>query len=389
GVLQRHTGERAPAAETFCEASEHFGFHGNRLGQAMARGAAAEASPKPAKAERVRALREAALVAEELGNPWFEAEAWLCLTDLADSASDKAESLARAQVRLGGLDVPGLGQNAGTRPWLLRANLPGLAPETPSAAQPLDALRLSFLGDFRVQSRGRVILESDWPTRKAMKLFALLSHVRGSSYSDAVLMERFWPEVPDERSRANLRNALHQIRSLLRELGLPAGEEVIQRSRKAGTVVLRLDYRSDLEDFEAGVMEAAGLLARGLHADAVGPLRGALVLYRSGFLESFEDDWTQGLRAHVTELYLRAQHQLARCCLVLGDAPGAEAAARTALEKDDLREELHVDLIEALVNQGRRADGLRHYRDTLEHFEKELGVIPRGLDSVYPLLIGV
>mgnify|MGYP003598449388 CR=1 FL=1 len=65
----------------------------------------------------------------------------------------------------------------------------------------------------------------------------------------------------------------------------------------------------------------------------------------------------------------------------------AEAAARRGLILDDLSEELHCGLMEALLLQGLRAEALRHYRKTLHYFEQELSLYPRSFDSIFERLV--
>ncbi len=350
GVVQR-------SEEAFQEAARQFELYGNKMGELMAVAGVAALSG----ADRAGVLAGVAEQAGELGNPWLQSESLHLLAQ-----SEPARQTEQ------GLDLPGPGAV-----WLLRP----LRESEP--AEPVERLRLRCLGDVRLEAGRRVIGESDWPTRKALRLFARLAHRRGAAHADGVLVEAFWPEADPTRGRSNLRHALHQIRTVLRQVGVE--QEVIRRSRKSGTVEMHLDASLDLEDFETRLMAAASRLAGG--AEAAEQLQSALELYRGDFLASFDEPWVEGPRAHYLELRLRAHHQLARCRLALGQGRQAEETARAGLAQDDLREELHIDLIEALALQNRKGEALRQYRDTLAHFEKELGLIPRSFEAVYPLLV--
>jgi ATP/maltotriose-dependent transcriptional regulator MalT len=262
---------------------------------------------------------------------------------------------------------------------------PVLAPvPTPG---PADRLEVQCLGRFRLRLGGKVVEEGDWPSRKAMKLFALLALRRGAAQPDEVLADLFWPDLDGQRARAALRNALYQVRGLLKELLGPPGAAAVVRSRKAGTVALELDFILDTEAFEADYAEAAGALTEGQAERARRLLERALARCRGELLEGFEEAWTEGPRAHYHELVLRARHLLAQCCLRLGDPAAAEDAARAGLAQDDLREELHVDLMEAMVARHRKAEAMRHYREAAAHFEREVGLVPPAFEAVYRTLV--
>jgi DNA-binding SARP family transcriptional activator len=255
--------------------------------------------------------------------------------------------------------------------------------------RPLDvktAIRVHLLGRFRLEFGGKVVVEEDWPTQKAMKLFAYLAYRRGNSASDETVMDMFWPESDIERARNSLRNALHQIRTVLRSLGSEPQPDV-EHSRKTRALTLKMEYFLDTEALESAVTQATSLLASHNAEAALRLLQSTIALVRGDFLEGNADEWLLGIRTHLAEVHLRALHLQTRCYLALKDAEAAELSARKSLGYDDLREDLHADLIEALTDQGRRAEALRHYQEASENFRKELGLVPGSLIAVYDRLL--
>lgn len=70
-------------------------------------------------------------------------------------------------------------------------------------------------GRVRLEAGRRVLTESDWPTRKALRLFALLPHRRGAAHARwrSTLSLPLYPSLSDpeaERVVACLRTVLHQ-----------------------------------------------------------------------------------------------------------------------------------------------------------------------------------
>ncbi|MCA9793224.1 MAG: tetratricopeptide repeat protein [Candidatus Eremiobacteraeota bacterium] len=235
------------------------------------------------------------------------------------------------------------------------------------------------LGGFRLEFGDKEVAEDDWPTQKSLRLFAHLASGKGIPLSDNYLMETFWPDSTLEKARNSLRNAIHQIRSVLKEVLDTPPAQVVVRSRKAGTVALALDYELDLERFDGLLTQAQTLVDQGQSQPALEAVKAALGLYKGDFLEGMYEDWSDGLRVQYKEAYLRALALLARAYLDGGNPEAAEIAARKILSVDDLREDAHGLLIEAVNSDGRPAEAIRIYEEAVELFEREIGIAPASL----------
>ena len=195
-------------------------------------------------------------------------------------------------------------------------------------------------------------------------------------------METLWPDAPETKARNSLRNAIHQVRSVLKKLdGLPEGE-LLQRGRKSGTASLDLEYTLDIERLEQNLREATTSLDAGQNEAAIEKAKLALDLYQGDFMEGFHDDWVEALRVQYRELQQRALGALARAYLAAEKYEEAEVAARRMLAADDLREDAHEITIRALAGDGRSAEAIRHYEETVNLFEEEIGVSPSSLQAV-------
>lgn len=273
--------------------------------------------------------------------------------------------------------------------------LPVAAPALPSAparetspAGAGDPL-VSCLGGFVVTYGDGRITEEDWPTQKAMRLFAMLAYKRGATIPCRQILEDLWPDRDEAHARSSLRNAVHQIRGLLR--GLIGNEETLAvvRNRKSDTITLKGGYELDTDSFEAAVAEATLVFAMERFDNTIAALKQGLSLYRGDFLENARDEWSELVRARLAETHLKGLQMLARCYLTMGDGEAAELVARRILSSDDLREEAHATLIEALAAQGRRSDAVRHYHDAVAHLRAEIGLsAPAQLTALYRGLLG-
>jgi two-component SAPR family response regulator len=236
-------------------------------------------------------------------------------------------------------------------------------------------LQIFFLGSFRVETEGKVITEENWPTQKAMKLFAFLAYRRQSPVSDEILLEHFWPDREEEKARNSLRNALHHVRSLFKDF-VPEKESVkfLVRSRKTGTLSLNLPLFVDIEEFENLYSAACPLVSEKKYSEALPILKQSLSFNKGDFLENIKDEWTETPRTHFSLTFLKTTLLMSKCCLLTGDYEAAELAARQILIKDDLQEEAYHYLIESLLKQGKKTEALKQYQEAIHHLEKELGI---------------
>lgn len=258
----------------------------------------------------------------------------------------------------------------------------------PAVSSPDRTVRALCLGSFYLESCGQRIRDEDWPSQKAMKLIAMVASRGHSPVPEATLRDVFWPESDEARARHSLRNAIHQARSVLRIL--PGGKErpdLLERSRRSETLSLSRDVFLDVEAFEAAWTAGSRLHGEGRIVEAAERLDLAVSLYRGPFLDGYLDEWVLNVRTHLAEVYLKSLTLLARCQLMSGNADAAEATARKAIAEDDLREEAHAIVLEALRTLGRRAEALRFYQDSVVHFQREIGITPTTLSNLYDSLL--
>jgi len=293
-----------------------------------------------------------------------------------------------------------LQQKLGSLPpseWMSALRPPTALPvAAPTAAAPTREVSSSgrdvwvaSLGSFVISRGDARITEEDWPTQKAMRLFAMLAHKRGATVPCRQIIEDLWPDRDELHARSSLRNAVHQVRTLLRAVTDSEDELSVVRNRKSDTISLKGEYLLDTDAFEGAVAEATLLHSMNRHDDAVGVLKQGLSLYRGDFLENARDEWSETLRSRLAECHLKGLQMLARCYLQLGDAEAAELVARRILSSDDLREEAHATLVEALEGQGRKVDALRHCQEAMRHLHIEIGLAsPATLGALQKRLTG-
>ena len=68
-----------------------------------------------------------------------------------------------------------------------------------------DDVRIEMLGHVRVVFEDREIIESDWLSRRAQELVALLALADGHRLARDEVIEQLWPHLGAEAGAANLR----------------------------------------------------------------------------------------------------------------------------------------------------------------------------------------
>lgn len=255
---------------------------------------------------------------------------------------------------------------------------PAAAPDSlPQSAQ----ITIKTLGDLSFESEKGSFGAQVWQTQKTIKLFLMLAFEAGRPVSIDTMSEQLWPDAGPKKARDSFRNCVHQVRKSLKDMLGESSGDMVERSRKNNTVTLAVSCQFDFEQFESLAMSAISSFQASDFVLAARLSTQAYELYRGDFLESFDDEWVDSRRARLRAIRLQVLAVAAKCLLHGGEYVLAERTARTLLELDDLREESHAILIEALGRSGRSAEAVNHYEKAVELFEEEIGVSPDSLQQ--------
>lgn len=254
--------------------------------------------------------------------------------------------------------------------------------ELESSPQPTKSrhgLRIQTLGPFQVLWGTQKAGVEDWQSLKNIRVFLRLASQAGRPLLGEALAEEVWPDSGLKKGRDSLRNSLAQIRRSVRSLMGDESLEVISRSRKDDRVSLEVPCRFDYEEFDEHFGQAQAAYLEGAPERALTQAREALGLYQADFLEGFDDDWVVAIRSRLAAMKFQALTLVARCLLQQRNYLEVERCALDLLVLDDLREEAHALLLEALVGDGRSAEAVAHYEKAEQLFETEIGVFPTRL----------
>ncbi|WP_315835997.1 BTAD domain-containing putative transcriptional regulator [Bradyrhizobium prioriisuperbiae] len=220
--------------------------------------------------------------------------------------------------------------------------------------------RLALLGRFELTGPCGSI---DIASRKAIATLAYLACATPHPQRREKLTHLLWGSHPEMQARQNLRQTLYVLRQGLGPDALISDGDYI--SLKPGLLAC------DVPRFETLIRDGS--------RDA---LAAAVDLHKGLFLTDIdiaEEDWDQWLkneRQRLHGLALDTLIKLGQLELALGKPEAAIKAADQAITTNDLREDAHRLMIQALAAGGRRPDALRHYEHLTALLKHELDVEP-------------
>ena len=219
---------------------------------------------------------------------------------------------------------------------------------------------LSLLGGFELTGPDGVV---DLPSKKIAGLLAYLACTVPKAQPRERLSALLWGSYFEAQAKQNLRQALYRLRGVLGQDALESDGEVVSLNAAA--------VQCDVSRFEALVREGS----RDALSAAVDLYRGHLmddvVISEEGWKE-----WLSGERERLLELALGAMMRLGEQELAAGRAEHALKAGQRAITLNNLREDAHRLIVQALAAAGRKAEALKHYQDLVALLERELNTEP-------------
>lgn len=230
---------------------------------------------------------------------------------------------------------------------------PGAGPDWPFR------LRLHALGGFQIVRDGQAMRFSGKAQQRPLDLLKLLVALGGRDVDAQALTDALWPDAPGDAAKTSFDSTLFRLRKLLGidEVLLLAGGKLSLNPALAWTDVGRLEQAIEA----AAAARAAQGLLDAWHGSLLGDEEHAWVLRPRDVM-----------RNRVIGALVRLGEQLERD----GDAAGAVALYRRALEVDNLAESLHRALMRALALDGQNAEALHAYRRCRELLSRVLGLVP-------------
>ncbi len=240
------------------------------------------------------------------------------------------------------------------------------------------ALTLSTFGPLRITWNGAAI-----PHLGKGKLAALLVYLatEPGQHRREALADLFWPDLPADAARLNLRQALFQLRGVLLAV---TGRDFIAAGRQHAGLAPDLPLRVPAVELAAPARACAGADPARCPACLAG-MDALADFYRGPFLADIVlpdcpgfEDWLipkrESLHRHALDLLAR----LADCRERGGDHRGALPYALRYVEMEPWSEAGQARVMRLYALDGRREAALSQYETCRQALERELGVAPNA-----------
>lgn len=251
----------------------------------------------------------------------------------------------------------------------------GLLKTPVMTAPPRIALRL--LGGFALELDGQPCALA---YEKGRALLAYLA-IENRWLSRELLSNLFWPDLFGHR--ANLRQVLHNLRSVLQDNAAALPCLLVRRD----AVSMSTEYadRLDVTSFLAEPPECAAAGAAPDCAPCLRRMEQAQELYRGEFMAGFAlpdcadfEEWLQRQREALRRHAIALCGRLADCHERHGAMSSALAYARRTTELDPWNEAVQRRLMRLLAVSGQSAAALRQYDELEATLAREIGVQPEA-----------
>ncbi|MHB1294288.1 MAG: tetratricopeptide repeat protein [Anaerolineae bacterium] len=347
GVLELARGQREDAAAHLHIAADVFARIGPKRDLGRTYLHLAELARAQEDAEQLgTSLREVARIATELGTFQFVVGEGVPIEPLLAFAEKQ---------RLTGIDF------ARWRSELVRFT-PGAA-ASPAGDGDQTAPTVEFLAINHGQVYHRGARVTEWESAAAHHLaFLFLAHPDGLRRDKVIDM--LWPEVSPSKGNSLFHSSMYRLRSAL-------GKDIVVHDKGSYRINPAGNLRYDVHEF----MCLAGL-GRGKDEDAHQARAQAILLYRSPFLETCEDEWAFQLRESLQQELVDLLLVEARYWAERGELHQAETHYARVLALDSYDERAHRGIMWCRASNNDRPGALRQYRECRRILNEELAVEP-------------
>lgn len=243
------------------------------------------------------------------------------------------------------------------------------------------------MGPFRANLDGQPV--SSFASDKVRALLAYLAVEDQRPHSREGLTALFWPEFDPQHARANFRNSLSNLKSVIKDYDnahprIIADRETVQLNTKS-------DYFLDVNEFcdLVQLIQLADKAQSAIPTDLVefrdtttGLLR-INELYQGEFLEGFSlpdcsefDEWLSIRRERLKRQVIRALYSLVNASAIHGDYASALHFAQRQVELEPWLEEAHQQIMLISALDGRRSEALDQFSICKKLLKENLAVEP-------------
>jgi ATP/maltotriose-dependent transcriptional regulator MalT/DNA-binding SARP family transcriptional activator len=276
----------------------------------------------------------------------------------------------------------------------LQSRAPATREQAPAArtsptSQPASDLTINMLGLVEIyRDPARPLAPDAWTSKRARDILCFIASRQHRRASKETLIDTFWRDDDPESIEKKFHPTISYIRKALNSNQLLRQNFLLY---KDSDYLLNpdLSYRSDVEEFDRLVAEAATARRHGQTEQCHSAYEEAVTLYRGEFMQGTHDDWVEEQRAYYRDQYLRMLEKLAAAAQGAREWERSLSLAQKILRDDPFREEVHCRVMRAHAALGNRVAVKEQYETLRGLLREELGVEPaQETQKVYRESVG-
>lgn len=235
---------------------------------------------------------------------------------------------------------------------------------------------------FRIHLFGRFRVEYDEEpveglgTFKVQELLSYLLIHRNRPRPREALAALLWGDMPTDKARKHLRQALWHLQTALKSRNAAAVDQILVVEDHWVQLNTRAEIWLDvavLEDTFAAFKDKPGWA---LKADEKDELQRAVQVYEGELLEGSYQDWCLFERERLQNIYLAMLYKLMRYCEARNEYEAGQLFGTRILNYDRASERTHRRLMQLQYMAGDRTAALRQYERCVIALDEDLGVKP-------------
>lgn len=240
----------------------------------------------------------------------------------------------------------------------------------------LKSIKILTLGQFAIVLQNGAIYNTSSKANKLWGLFKLLLINHNKGITPEMILECLSPEVDYVDPSHTVQNMIYRLRKLL------SSEAILENSNPIlfanGCYKLNITEGNWLDFIELDkAVKEAEIIKKENPLQAIEYYRYAFDIYGGEFLpELYYEDWVVPPRTYYRSLYLKTIDNLSQLYAGQGLYASIIEVCQMGVAIEPFEEEIHVRLMENLINVGRIKEAKAHYEKTVSVFEKEFGIQP-------------
>jgi len=248
-------------------------------------------------------------------------------------------------------------------------------------------LIINTLGGFSLQYKDNIL---DYSTSRSHKLWLILEYLianRGEAVSQEDLISVLWKNESADNPENTLKTLLHRVRSMLDELEYMPSKKMVVYNRGMYRWNTEMNYVVDADQFTNLVMlgdeETENAEQRLVY------YLNALEYYKGDFLpKSAAEDWVIAINSRYHAEYIRVVGIVVDLLKKEERYYDVISLCQTAIAIDPYDENLHYELLSAMLVTGARQAAMMHYEKVVDLFYNEFGLnLSERMTDLYKELI--